>query len=210
MLKERIEFCKGAKCAKVTINIGDEAPIVLFSKFPPLILEIEEKKSEEFTHKMNQPIEKEFSSEVTGIENTGGFWVYNSDGGPKFDCPMPGTYPILAGGPRDMTGITDLYWEGNKLFSYFDAPRAFFNNQGSCSYKVYLGFERYRFSDQQGVLYENRPQKILKYKVECDACCKEDEILCDSPHFPGYTCYPISPIARRVLAGKNDIARFWR
>jgi len=211
MAKERLEFCKNAKCARVTINTGDAPPIILISKAPTLILEVESKEPETFTHEMTAPMQRSFSDEILGIENIGGFWYFNNTGGSdKLDCPMPGTYPAsvpATGVNRNL--LSDLYWEKDRLFCFFDRAGAYFNNLGSCSYKVNF-IKRYTFFDQQGILYENRPSKNLQYKVECDACCKDDEILCDSNHYPGYTCYPIAPVQVRLLAGKNDIARFWR
>ncbi len=223
MAKEKFEFCPGAKCAKLTIRIGEEKPIILLSKAPTLILEIDGREVEVYQHLMNAPINKEFDSEIVDIENIEGHWFYNDRNltESKVSCPMPGTYPVFASpeflpqnDPNEFyrKQITDLYWERNKLICYhsLSQPDGFFNNAGTCTYRVYFNRGHYKFFDRQGVLYENRPNKILKYKIECDACCKDDEILCDSNHFPGYECYPIQPIGESLLSSKNNIARFWR
>jgi hypothetical protein len=207
---QRIEFCKDCYCAKLTVTIEGETPIILLSKRPPLILELEES-SLDFIHQMTAPIDERFPFQITRVENTGGFWHYNEpDASNKVDCPMPGTYPATKASDITKDMITDLYWQGNQLLCYFDRKGAYFNNVGTCIYKVF-GLNSYRFSDKQGVLYENRaPKAKLTYQVECDACCKDDEIICDSPRFPGYTCYQIPPAAERLLKGKNDISRYWR
>lgn len=223
MAKETFQFCPNAKCAKLTIKIGDERPIILLSKAPTLTLEIDGRETEIYRHEMDSPIRKEFESEIVDIENIDGYWYYNSAdlARTKVDCPMPGTYPVLVSSEflpeNDPTKfnrnqITDLYWENNKLICYHSLtnPDGFFNNVGTCTYRVYFNRGTYKFFDRQGVLYQNRPDAILKYKVECDACCKDDEILCDSNHFPGYSCYPIPPINTKLAENKNNIARFWR
>jgi hypothetical protein len=207
---ERFEFCPGAKCAKLTINIKGEKPIVLISRAPTLTLEIEGEKTEVFSHGMTAPIEKTFAEEISDVENIAGDWKFNKTSLYTVTCPMPGTYPALRADDVRKEDITDLYWKENQLFCFFDRSDAYPNNVGVCTYKVYFNFGRYKFSDRQGVLYESRPNKILKYKVECDACCKDDEILCDSNHFPGYSCYPIPPVNSKLLKEKNNIARFWR
>lgn len=211
IMAERFEFCSGAKCAKLTINIKGEKPLVLISRAPTLTLEIEGQETETFSHGMTVPIERTFSGEIDDVENIAGDWKFNRTSLYTVSCPMPGTYPVLPAGDVRKDEITDLYWRGNQLFCYFDSNRnGYSNNVGTCTYKVYFKYGRYRFSDRQGILYESFPKKILKYQVECDACCKDDEILCDSNHFPGYTCYPIPPVNSKLLQEKNNIARFWR
>lgn len=220
---ERHEFCKGAKCAKLTVEIEGENPLVLISKAPSLILEKEEIEEEGILiHEMTAPIEEEFPFVIEKVECFKGLWFFNVGGThrgsdiPVLDCPMPGTYPVITSGgmpnPKDRESTTDLYWSDNKLFCYFDSVhRSYYtNNFGICTYRVIGKKTHYQFFDKQGMLYTNNLGKKLTYKVECDACCKDNEILCDSKHYPGYSCYPISPVNSRLLKGKNNIARFWR
>jgi hypothetical protein len=206
---ERIEFCKGSYCAKLTVNVEGKKPIVLISKTPTLILEID-KPVVDFSHEMRAPIDLEFPFSIKGIEFVSGFWHYSSGtGGNKVDCPMPGTYPVVAAPdvePGDPE-VTDLYWERNHLYCHFDKIGGYTNNTGVCNYKV-LGKDSYKFFDRQGVLYLGEGN--LTYTVECDACCADNEIICDSPRFPGYTCYQLPPAADRILKGRNDIKRYWR
>lgn len=215
---ERHEFCKNAKCAKVTIEIEGRKPLILISKAPSVIIE-SIKEEEEFTHRMDAPIEKRFPFLIEGIQYLRGFWYWNDVTDIKCDCPMPGTYPVLdTGGIPQIykDRVTDLYWNGYELFCYFDGKRLqetagyYLNNRGFCTYRVFGKAPYYKFFDRQGILYESYVKEKLTYKVECDACCKDNEILCDSKHYPGYTCYPIKPIGDSLLTGKNNIARFWR
>lgn len=217
MSKKRLEFCKGARCARLTLKLSGSAPINLISKAPPLILEIEDKEvSEEiFTHEMISPIEKTFDLSILRVENPSGSWGFGSSSSlVQVSCPMPGTYPIYVAGDisqEDKKVITDLHWKKNKLLCFFDAPGAYDNNFGFCTYKVFTGFKVYKFFDGQGVLCAGRlNDEELDYEVKCNDCCKDNEILCNSRHYPGYTCYPIPPLNSRLLESKNNIARFWR
>jgi hypothetical protein len=215
---ERYEFCKNAKCAKLTIEIEGRKPLILISKSPPLVLEFD-KQEETFTHRMNAPIERKFPFLIKGVEWLRGFWYWSGERVVKVDCPMPGTYPVLdTGGIRKQhkDKLTDLYWNDYNLFCYFDGknPEEFSdyysNNEGFCTYRVYGKDPYYKFFDRQGILYESYVKEKLTYKVECNACCKDNEILCDSKNYPGYTCYPIAPVNAKLARGKNNIARYWR
>lgn len=216
MTENKLEFCSGSKCAKLSIEVEGEKSITLISKAPPLVYE-EERYSQEFTHSMKSPIQISFPFTIKDIEFVSGFWYYNTgEDYPKMQCPMPGTYPMVDAGIFKKEEVTDLFWNDKSLYCFFDGnPRVGFvaypNNQGFCTYRV-LGKEmNYKFSDRQGVLYERRRlTKKISYTVECDACCKDDEILCDSKYYPGYTCYPIPPLNSKLLENKNNIARFWR
>lgn len=215
------EFCKQAKCAKLTVNEGS-TPLIFISKAPPLTVE-ESEEEEEFTHVMSSPIDgREFPFLIKGVEFISGFWHCNAPQGAgliRLPCPMPGTYPYVdvAGGVELEKGreTSDLYWEGNKLYCYFEAinrrqwSNYYPNNRGTCTYKI-SGIKGGKIYDRQGILYKSSPDKDFTYEIECDACCKDNEILCDHHHYPGYKCYPIPPTASRLLRGQNDIARYWR
>jgi|GEM_PF-6186668 len=206
---ERKQFCDGCYCAKLSIFIEGKDPLILLSRTPPLILEIKDV-SAEFRHTMNLPIDSTFPFEITGIEFVNGHWFFN-DPGPttKVDCPMPGTYPATAASDIEKEDITDVYWEAKQLFCFFDKKGIYHNNHGQCSYKV-LGPPHYKFFDKQGILFEHRSSEKLTFEVDCNECCKDNEIVCDSNRFPGYTCYPMPPTAARLLQGANDIKRYWR
>lgn len=194
------------------------------SKALPLIIE-EEIEETILSHEMIWPIEKEFSFSIKGVQFIRGSWFCNKPskqdvGLLRLPCPLPGTYPYvdIAGGIELIKGVstTDLYWEDNKLYCYFEGKDRnswedyYPNNRGVCTYRIFGESNYYKFSDQQGIIYEKRLDKKLTYQVECDACCKDTEILCSHHHYPGYKCYPIPPTASRLLKGQNEIARYWR
>jgi len=212
-MAERFEYCNNCYCAKLTITVTGELPKVLICKFPPLIVEIAG--VEEFTHDMKMPIEKTFEENIMKVELVRGFWHYNFPTPQnRVGCPLPGTYPVLpaddaAQSDVEAGRITDMYWKGKNLYCYFDLQGAYFNNVGECTYKVFLGDYSYRFSDSRGVIYERRlkERENLDYTVECDACCKDTELLCDSHRFPGYECKPIPPINRKLEVNRYDLSR---
>jgi len=203
----RLEFCKNAKCARLTVQL--EAEQVFISKAPPIIVEFDEV-SEEYTHEMNQPIIKEFPFEITDVEYVSGQWYFNqfSRESDRADCPMPGTYPVLKAGDVLREEITDLYWHKQRLISHFDAPTYYSNNHGSCTYRV-IATLFYKFSDRRGIIYKVDSKK-LSYKIDCDDCCKDTEIMCDHHKYPGYKCYPIPPISSQLANNRYDISRFYK
>jgi hypothetical protein len=216
-MSEPIEYCKNCYCAKLTISVSGQAEKVFICKFPPLIVEIGGVVT--FSNDMTKPIEETFEEDITKVELISDYWHHSKPPGlgNRVACPLPGTYPIVrdnASAPEAIARgqVTDLYWKGKTLYCYFDLPGAYSNNVGVCTYKVFLGDYSYRFSDSRGVIYERRllEGEELTYTVECDECCKDTEILCDHHKFPGYKCHPIPPTNARLLAGQNDIARYWR
>jgi hypothetical protein len=212
------EFCKNAKCAKITIFPEGGQPIIITSKCPSIAVQEFYKRDKIFTHPMTSPIEETFDFLIEDVLLIEGHWFLNTAEGNtagtiKLSCPMPGTYPI-----RDEGGvgfpITDLYWDKNKLFCYFDGiddshrVTNYPNNRGSCTYKV-LGGKCYKFSDRQGLLHQTKPIEKATYQIECDACCKDTEILCDHHKYPGYKCYPIPPISSQLANNRYDISRLF-
>lgn len=202
-------YCEGCYCAKLTVNIEGSEPLVIISKMPPIVYTLGET-YQAFTHSMTSPIEREYPYRITRIEGDGGqFYFGTPNAGTRVNCPLPGTYPVAAAGDVSRDDITDMYWDNDKLYCYFDKEGAYGNNVGSCNYKVF-GMNLYSFRDGRGMLYQANPTRKLTFTIECDECCKEDEIICTSPNFPGYTCYQIPPAADRILKGKNEIVKYWK
>ena len=220
----REEFCKDGKCAKITIIEPGKANKILICKAPPLIVEIGGGK-ETFSHGMKGAIVQRFDREITGVSVVGkvqynlklnGSTDVSTD--PLGDCPLPGTYPAVKVKTQlqplvDSGEITDIYWIGNTLYGYFDAR--YDSNSGLCTYTVYFGGENpfLKISDKRGILYEasaSKAEDLPKYKIECDECCKDTEILCDYHKFPGYKCYPIPPINSQLANNRYDISRLFK
>lgn len=212
---DRKEYCKNCKCAKATISISGRPDKIVVSNTPPLI--VETFGFEEFTHQMTAPIEREYEGNIIRVELVEGWWSINTSmSGGLARCPMPGIYPLVEVGAQyqadvDAGTVTDMYWEGNKLFCYFDRVGAYFNNLGACTYRVFTADASFKFSDLRGNLYEHREDDVrLEYKVDCDDCCKDTEIMCDHHKYPGYKCYPIPPINSQLANNRYDISRFYK
>lgn len=218
------KFCEGSKCAKLTIRKDGEPDKVFTSKIPPITVETGGGKTT-FVHGMRSPIVKTFDREITGVSVVGDVQYYLEINGstdvsrnPRRECPLPGTYPAIKSKPDlqpllDSGELTDIYWIGNTLYGFFDGRYDF--NSGRCEYTVYFGGEqRYlKFSDGRGILYEvqvNESDDLPEYIIDCDDCCGEDEICCDSPKYPGYTCYPIPPVLDKLEVNRNDLSRIYQ
>jgi hypothetical protein len=216
------QFCTNAKCAKITITPEGSKPVIVISKCPRVIVDEYYTAEEIYAHDMTAPIEKTFSFLIEGVDYVEGSWFCNvfdsAAGDRRLSCPMPGTYPYLdeAGATEFIRGKTtsDLYWVENKLHCYFE-PIArnlwesyYPNNSGVCTYRVY-GAKGYKFLDRQGLIYQTKPKEIITYEIECDACCKDTEILCDHHKYPGYKCYPIPPINSQLANNRYDISRLF-
>lgn len=181
-------YCEGAKCAKITINLLGQSPIILLSKNPPVKFTGNFLKSRYITNSKIDILEAEFPLPIISARLLG---ELSSGAG---YCP------------RDASdGLT---FSGNKLEAKNLTPARSFG-VGQCVYAVYFSADGkllVQFFDRLGELYSVfSDEDSFNYSVECDKCCAEDEYLLDSSIYPGWKCVPTPPIANRLGEMQNQV-----
>lgn len=179
-MKEKTS-CIGAKCAKLIINFPNQSPLIFLSKNPPIVFRGNELRSSTIRNTKYNIIDDELPWTIGAVR-------------------LFGEHPDSAG-QCPKTPETGMNFSGNKLdIRAVSLDKSF--GIGECPYIIHYsgdGKLLVQFSDELGEIYSiNSNSDSFSYRVECNACCKEDEFLLDSTSYPGWKCVPKNPIAERL------------
>ncbi len=183
-------YCAGAD--KATINITSPVIEKIIFENPPITVEVTTTNQglyQDYTHSMNQPIDKTFDKAVASVIliDSNNDYIYSGQYPPTDprvhrQCPVPSI-------------------QGNKIYSDFD-PGAYADNSGTCTYRVYFGGYKLTANSQGETItriYETEPN----FNVTCDEDCPEGSHKCTHNKYPGYCCVPCKKVANRI----NNIAK---
>lgn len=200
-------YCNGSKKATIKIT-GDRGSETIISKQPPVSIAINPSstnKYENYTHSMTAPMNKTFKNEISSVvlNDSRNDWIYalkdsiapnNPPNDLHTQCPLVGKSVV----PH----AEGLIIEGKKLRSNFDVDTtgrdAYFNNSGSCSYRVYFGGFQLIITDTGGKIYDRLFEKEPFFTVACDDDCPPGTCKCPSSGYPGFCCIDCSQVGRRI------------